>query len=120
MREQQPFETVDEETEPLSPDDTQTFSRAYCRWLKARAAIKDDYSLDEGAARGTFADERTALRELFALPAADAEQVWQKFEAFEAELTDERVVGETRDSVLPFALGSIKNDLANLGIGGKQ
>jgi hypothetical protein len=57
---------------------------------------------------------------MFSLRACDLEQVWQKLEAFEAELTDERLIGRASDAVLPFALGSIKNDLANLGIGGAQ
>ena len=48
------------------------------------------------------------MRELFCLPALYAEDLWQKFEAFEAEFTDERVVGEASNSILPLALGCDK------------
>ena len=96
----------------------QAFSRAYARWLRARAAIKDeDFPEDEQAQLAVFAEERAAVRELFCLPALYAEDLWQKFEAFEAEFTDERVVGEASNSILPLALGAIKNDLCNLGVG---
>jgi hypothetical protein len=107
-----------EPNEPDAHDAAQAFSRAYGRWLKARAAVKggDDFPEDEKAVTALFHADRTALRELFSLPAVYTEDVWLKFEVFEAELTDERVTGEPRDSVLMLALGSIKADLCNLGI----
>ncbi len=106
------------EPELVEQDDfarMQAFSRAYARWLRARAALKGDDELPEGPA--LFAEERAALRELFCSPALHLEDIWQKFEALEAELGDELVIGPTRDSVLPLALGSIKNDLHNLDLG---
>jgi hypothetical protein len=110
--------TTVEETELVAPDDRQTFSRTYARWLKARAAIRgDDYPEDEKAAAALFAEERAALRELFSLRARDEEEVWHKIGAFEVDLVDELVLGETMDAAALLALGSIKNDLINLGIG---
>jgi hypothetical protein len=91
------------------PVDLQAFSRAYARWLRARAAIKADEFPEE--ARAMAAEERAALRQLFSLPALYSEDVFQKFEALEAEITDDNVIGKATDTVLPLALGSIKNDL---------
>jgi hypothetical protein len=102
----------------LEDENMEAFSRAYARWLRARAAIKGaDFPEDGGAAANLFAEERAALRELFSRPAAYSEDVFQKFEALEAEIADEGVIGRATDTVLPLALGSVKTDLLRLGIG---
>jgi hypothetical protein len=77
----------------------------------------DEFPEDEKAVTALFSADRTALRELFSLPAVCTEDIWLKFEVFEAELIDERVTGEARDSVVLLGLGSLKADLLNLGIG---
>ena len=46
-----------------------------------------------------------------------SQDIWLKFEVFEAELIDERVTGEARDSVVLLGLGSLRADLLNFGIG---
>jgi hypothetical protein len=105
----------------VSHDDCQAISHAYVRWLRARAAIRgDEIPEDEQAALALYAEEMRARRELFSLRAAYSDDVWHKFEAFEAELTDERVIGRATESLLMLALGSIKTDLVNLGIGRGQ
>jgi hypothetical protein len=104
--------------EPVESDDYfVAISRAYARWLKARAAIKADFPEDEKAVSALFDDERAAARELFSLPAVYSEDVWHKVEVFEIELMDEQVVGQPTNSVLLLGLGSIKTDLLRLGIG---
>jgi hypothetical protein len=67
-----------------------------------------------------FFEERAALRELFLAPAACSETIWAKLAAFEADLIRERIVGESKDSILLLGLGSIKADLMNLGIKGRS
>jgi hypothetical protein len=97
---------------------SQASERAYARWLRARGAIKDTEAPDdESVVTAQYAEERAAIRALFSLPAAGSECVWQKFEALETELTDEREVGEAGDDLVMFGLGAIKADLVNLGIG---
>jgi hypothetical protein len=112
--------TLPEPTEPPAEHKNyariQAFSRAYARWLKVRAQIQDPQSEDEDFIGGLFGEERSALRELFLVPAACSEAVWAKLEAFEADLVRERVGGEAKDFILLLALGSIKSDLINLGI----
>ena len=91
---------------------------AASRWLGARAAIKgDEFPEDEQAWQAVAAEKRAALRELFSLPAVYSEDLFQKFEALEAEITDDNVIGKATDTLLPLALGSINNDLCNLGVG---
>ena len=108
------------ERDTAEPDedfaDMRAFGRAYARWLKARAAIRGD-EFTEDNAMALFEDERAAIRELFSLRAVHSEDVWHKFEAFEADLTDERVIGRARESLLMLGLGAIKADLLNFGIG---
>jgi hypothetical protein len=94
----------------------QAFGRAYARWLRALAQLEVPDSEDEEFVMGTFVEERSALRELFLVPAACSETIWAKLAAFEADLIRERIVGELKDSILLFGLGSIKADLMNLGI----
>jgi hypothetical protein len=81
-----------------------------------RAQIQDPQSEDEDLIGGLFGEERSALRELFLVPAACSEVVWAKLEAFESDLVRERVVGEAKDFILLLALGSIKADLINLAL----
>jgi hypothetical protein len=96
----------------------QAFSHAYARWLKARAQIQVPDSDDDQFVTAIFAEERSAQRELFLVPAVCVENVWSKLEVFEVDLAKELVVGQSKDSILLLALGSIKADLINLGIGG--
>jgi hypothetical protein len=115
--------TLPEATELTAAEDeeferTQAFSRAYARWLTACAQIEVPDSEDEQFVKRTFTEERSALRELFLVPAGCSETIWAKLAAFEADLVKERIVGEPRDSILLLALGSIKADLMNLGIKG--
>jgi hypothetical protein len=95
----------------------QSFGLAYARWLRALAQLEVPDSEDEEFVMGTFVEERAALRELFLAPAACSETIWAKLAAFEADLIRERIVGEPKESILLFGLGSIKADLINLGIG---
>ena len=113
--------TLPEETEPLSEAlaRTQAFGRAYARWLKALAQIEVPDAEDDEFIKGAFTEERSALRELFFVPATCAETVWAKLAAFEVDLVKERIVGEAKDSILLLGLGSIKADLMNLGIKGE-
>src|SRR5579863_8308151 len=78
------------EHDPAEQDDfarMQAFSRAYGRWLKARAVIKgDEFPEEEREVQAALAEERAALRELFCLPALYSEDLWRKFEALETEL----------------------------------
>jgi hypothetical protein len=97
---------------------TQAFSRAYARWLTACAQREVPDSEDEEFVLGTFLEERAALRELFLVPAACSETIWAKLAAIESDLVRERIVGEPKESILLFGLGSIKADLMNLGING--
>jgi hypothetical protein len=114
--------TLPEATEPTAVHENwahmQAFSRAYSRWLKARAQIEAPDSEDEDFVKGICDDEEAAQRELFLFPACCSETVWAKLAVFEDDLIKERIVGEARTSILLFALGSIKADLINLGIGG--
>jgi hypothetical protein len=110
-------QVLSEETEAISR--TEAFSRAYARWLKALAQLEVPDSEDDEFMKGTFTEERAALRELFLAPAACSEIVWAKLAAFETDLVKERIVGEARDSVLLLGLGAIKADLMNLGIRGE-
>jgi hypothetical protein len=112
--------TLPEETERLSEASArmQAFGRAYARWLTACAQLEDLNTQDEDAVDGMFLEERTALRELFLVPASECEAVWAKLAAFEVDLVRERIAGEAKDSILMLGLGSIKADLMNLGIGG--
>jgi hypothetical protein len=105
------------------PEDTefsriQAFGRAYARWLRALAQLEVPDSEDEEFVLGTFLEERAALRELFLAPAACSETIWAKLAAFEVDLVKEWTAGPAKDSILLFALGSIKADLMNLGING--
>jgi hypothetical protein len=112
--------TLPEATEPASEHADfariQSFGRAYARWLKARTQLEVPDSEDEEFVLGTFLEERAALRELFLVPAACSETIWAKLAAFESDLVRERIVGEPKESILLFGLGSIKADLMNLGI----
>jgi hypothetical protein len=112
-------QALPEETEPLSEATAriEAFSRAHVRWLKACAQLEIPDSDDDAFMRATFAEERAALRELFLVPAACSETIWAKLAAFESDLVRERIVGEPKESILLFGLGSIKADLINLGIG---
>jgi hypothetical protein len=114
--------TLPEATEPDAEHEdfarTQAFSRAYARWLTACAQIEVPDSEDEQFVKRTFTVERSALRELFLVPAACSETVWAKLAAFEADLVKEQVAGPAKDSILLLGLGSIKADLINLGIKG--
>jgi hypothetical protein len=114
--------TLPEATEPAPIHEDfariEAFSRAYARWLKARAQIEVPDSDDDQFITATFAEERSAQRELFLVPAVCVENVWSKLEVFEVDLAKELVVGQSKDSILLLALGSIKADLINLGIGG--
>jgi hypothetical protein len=107
-----------EETKPLSEASAriQAFARAYARWLTARAQIQALDSEDDEIVDGIFLEERSALRELFRVPAAESEAVWAKLAAFEVDFVKDRIAGEARDCLLLFGLGSIKADLMNLGI----
>jgi hypothetical protein len=82
-----------EETEPVATHEkfphTQAFSRAYSRWLKARAQLEAPDSEDEEFVKAAFADERSAQRELFLVPAFCSEIVWNKLEVFEVDLAKE-------------------------------
>lgn len=111
-------QAVSEDPEPLSEASAriEAFSRAYARWLKACAQVEIPDSDDDAFVKATFTEERAALRELFLAPAACSETIWAKLAAFEADLIRERIVGEPKDSILLFGLGSIKADLMNLGI----
>jgi hypothetical protein len=111
-------QALPEETEPLSEASAriEAFSGAHGRWLKACAQLEVPDSEDEEFVLGTFLEERAALRALFLAPAACSETVWAKLAAFEADLIRERIVGESKDSILLLGLGSIKADLMNLGI----
>jgi hypothetical protein len=99
-------QVLSEETEAISR--TEAFSRAYARWLKALAQLEVPDSEDDEFMKGTFTEERAALRELFLAPAACSEIVWAKLAAFETDLVKERIVGEARDSVLLLGLGDSK------------
>jgi hypothetical protein len=114
--------SLPEETEPLPVHENsariEAFSRAYARWLTACAQLERLDSEDEQFINATFTEERSALRELFLIPAACTETVSAKLAAFEVDLVKERIVGEPRDSIVLLALGSIKADLINLGIKG--
>ena len=107
--------------EPVAPsgdfEASQAVSRAYARWLKARAAIKSDFPEDKKAMQALYKDERAATRALFSLPAAYPDDVWEKIGALETELLDEQVVGTSTDLLVSFAIGCIKSDLLSLGIG---
>jgi hypothetical protein len=111
-----------DETEPAPIHEgsarIQTFGLAYARWLTACAQIEVPDSEDQEFVMGTFVEERSALRELFLVPAACSETIWAKLAAFEADLIRERIVGEPKESILLLGLGSIKADLINLGIKG--
>ena len=96
----------------------EAFSRAYARWLKARAQIEVPDADDDEFVQAIFAEERAAQRAMFLVRAVDVENVWSKLEVFEVDLAKELVVGQSKDSILLLALGSIKADLINLGIGG--
>jgi hypothetical protein len=114
-------QALPEATEPDADEEferTQAFSRAYARWLKACAQIEVPDSDDDQFMKATFAEERSALRDLFLAPAACSETIWAKLAAFEVDLIRERIVGEPKDSILLLGLGSIKADLMNLGIKG--
>jgi hypothetical protein len=114
--------TLPETTEPDAVHEDcaalEAFSRAYARWLKARAQIEVPDSDDDEFVKGIFAEERAAQRELFLVPAVCKENVWNKLEVFGVDLTKELVVGQSKDSILLLALGSIKADLINLDFGG--
>jgi hypothetical protein len=106
-----------EETEPLSEPSAriQAFGRAYSRW-KACAQIEQPDSEDDEFVKATFTEERSALRELFLVPAACTETVWAKLAAFEVDLVKERTVGPAKDCLLLLGLGLIKADYMNFGI----
>jgi hypothetical protein len=116
-------QALPEETEPPAEHESFTrieaFGRAYARWLTARAQLADLNAEDDAAVNGIFAEERAAIRELFLVPAAEGEAVWAKLAALEVDLAREMIGGPAKDSTLFLALGSIKADLANLGIGGE-
>ena len=95
----------------------QAFSQAYARWLRACAQIEDPGTDDEQIIKTFFDEERAAQRALFGMPAVCREDFWNKFEVFEVDLARELVVGPHKDSILMLALGSIKADLMNLGVG---
>jgi hypothetical protein len=114
--------TLPEATEPDAEHEdfarTQAFSRAYARWLTACAQIEVPDSDDDQFIKATFAEERSALRELFLAPAACSETIWSKLAAFEVDLAKELIVGLSKDPILLLGLGAIKADLMNLGIKG--
>jgi len=95
----------------------QAFSRAYARWLRACAQIEDPGTDDEQIIKTFFDEERAAQRAVFLIPAVCREDLWNKLEVFEVDLAREQVVGPHKDSILMLALGSIKADLMNLGVG---
>jgi hypothetical protein len=84
----------------------------------ARAHVESPDTDSEERINSYFAEEHSAQRALFLVPARATEIVWQKLEAFENILARELVVGHSRDCILMLALGSIKTDFINLGIGG--
>ena len=94
----------------------QAFSRAYARWLRACAQIEDPGTDDEQIIKTFFDEERAAQRALFGMPAVCREEFWNKFEVFEVDLAREQVLGPHK-AILMLALGSIKADLMNLGVG---
>jgi hypothetical protein len=112
--------TLPDETEPAREHEDfsriQAFGRAHARWLRALAQLEVPDFEDEEFVKRAFTEERSALRELFLVPAGCSETVWAKLAAFEADLIMERMVGEAKDSILLLGLGSIKADLMNLGI----
>jgi hypothetical protein len=114
--------TSPESTEPPAEHEDfsrmEAFGRAYARWLRALAQTECPISFDdEQFMKAAYAEDSLALRELFRVPADCSETVWAKLAVFEIELVKDQIVGTSKDSVLFLALGSIKADLANLGIG---
>ena len=114
-------QALPEATEPAAEHedygDQEAFSQAYARWLRACAQIEDPGTDDEQIIKTFFDEERAAQRALFGMPAVCREDLWNKFEVFEVDLAREQVVGPHKDSILMLALGSIKADLMNLGVG---
>ena len=94
----------------------QAFGRAYAHWLTAMARIEAPNFEDDESGRKALAEERTALRALFMVPAARSETVWSKLAIFEISVAKE--IGVEPDSILLLGLGAIKCDLARIGIGG--
>ena len=94
------------------------FGRAYCRWLRARAALDDpdvNCTEEEGAARQDEVDE--AARALLVTPVFFDDMVWQKWEVLEHFVSANSIAGSATDNRAVMALGCIKADLVMLGIG---
>jgi hypothetical protein len=93
----------------------QAFAQAYHALLAANAGLKEpDITDEEQPERWRVQSE--AERRLFSTPAANGEQVWDKLTAFEQILGEELTIGLRNESILLLAVGSIKQDVINLGL----
>ena len=106
---------ADTRAEEPKQEASRAFAQAHYTWLAARAALSDPGTPDEEMTE-RMKNETEARRQLFATPAAYADQVWQKFDAFQIILADELVSGPTNDAILLMALGSIRQDGINLDL----
>jgi hypothetical protein len=94
---------------------SRAFASAFHGWLMANAGLEDP-DITEEAQPELWRTQSEVERLLFATPSVYPDQIRQKLEAFEAILSNELTCGPRRDSLLMLALGSIKQDCANLEI----
>jgi hypothetical protein len=115
-----PFETIEsirQRAVAESEEARALFGRAYCRWLRARAALDDpdvNGTEEEGATRQDEVDE--AARALLVTPVFFDDMVWQKWEVLEHFVSADSIDGCATDNRAIMALGCIKADLVRLGI----
>jgi hypothetical protein len=96
----------------------EAFARAYCRWLRARAALNDpdaSFTDEDMAARQNDVDE--AALALLVTPVRYDDMVWRKWEVLEDFVSSDARDGHSLDNRAVMALGCIKADLIRIGIG---
>jgi hypothetical protein len=103
-----------DQTKQKAWDDHIALDRAYCRWLRARAAIKNP-DAEEGEYLRMWNEELEAGAALMSIAAPPnfSDLVCRKIEVFEALLGEELRDGLSTRSILMVALGSIKQDILN-------
>ncbi len=90
------------------------FKRLYSKWLRARAALDDPDSDEDGALR----DDRcvSAARALLMVPAVTPWMLWQKWEVLDEWMSGEDGLPDWDDNRITMALGVIKADIMSLGL----
>ncbi len=90
------------------------FERLYSKWLRARAALDDPDSDEDGALRDDRCD--AAARALLMVPAVMPWMIWQKWQVLDEWMSGENGLPDWADNRITMALGVIKADIMSVGL----